>query len=57
MREQEPVISQFIDLLIDRLHNVCSNGKEVVDIVSWFNVSCHTLVFNLPIDKVVIMVQ
>jgi cytochrome P450 len=46
MREQAPVINQFIDLLIQRLHAVCADGSDVVDIVSWFNVS--VILLSLP---------
>ncbi|KAI1414211.1 cytochrome P450 [Hypoxylon sp. FL1857] len=37
LREQEPVIREYVDLLFQRLHQVSQDGTATVDIVSWYN--------------------
>jgi hypothetical protein len=39
LREQEPAISQYVDLLIERLHERCQDGEKPLNIVDWYNVS------------------
>lgn len=37
MREQEPIIKSYIDLLMQRLRENCAGGQAPVDMSSWFN--------------------
>ncbi len=39
LREQEPVIQEFVDLLIRRLGEESSKGDKPLDMAIWFNVS------------------
>ena len=39
LREQEPVIQRFVDLLIRRLGEESLKGEKPLDIAAWFNVS------------------
>jgi cytochrome P450 len=39
LREQEPVIQRFVDLLIRKLGDASHGGQQAVDIAAWFNVS------------------
>jgi averantin hydroxylase len=41
MREQQPVITSYVNLLINRLREHSSQGSQ--DMVSWFNVSSRKL--------------
>ncbi|KFX95463.1 hypothetical protein V490_03843 [Pseudogymnoascus sp. VKM F-3557] len=47
LRLQEPLMKGYIDLLIKRLKENCKNGKEPVDIVSWYNWTTFDLVGDL----------
>lgn len=37
MREQEPIIKAYVDLLMTRLRERCANGEKPLDMASWFN--------------------
>ncbi|RYC65673.1 hypothetical protein CHU98_g552 [Xylaria longipes] len=37
LRDQEPVLKEYVDTLIRRLHEECGNGEQVIDIASWYN--------------------
>ncbi|GAP85068.1 putative averantin oxidoreductase [Rosellinia necatrix] len=37
LREQEPVLQEYIDTLFRRLHEECGNGERPIDIVGWYN--------------------
>lgn len=39
LRSQEHVVSNYADLMLDRLEECVASGKPVVNIVDWFNVS------------------
>lgn len=45
MKEQEPIIKSYIDLLIERLHGLASqnDSKNIIDMVRWYNVSLEWL--------------
>jgi cytochrome P450 len=38
LREQEPLIQSYCDLLMKQLHHHCDNGNKMVDLVKWYNV-------------------
>lgn len=40
LRDQEPIIKNYIDLLMQRMHERAKAG-ETVEMTSWFNVSYH----------------
>ncbi|KXH65979.1 cytochrome P450 [Colletotrichum salicis] len=37
MKEQEPVIGGYVDLLLRRLHENCDDGTRALDLRDWFN--------------------
>lgn len=37
MREQEPIIQSYVDLLIKRLHEHSEGGTKPVDMAAWYN--------------------
>jgi cytochrome P450 len=39
LRDQEPVIQQYVDLLVRRLEEESMDGNKSMDIAAWFNVS------------------
>lgn len=48
MREQEIIITSYIDLLIHRLHENATNGPQ--DIVAWYNWTTFDLIGDLAFD-------
>lgn len=46
MREQEPIIKSYIDLLMKRLKENCNDGHTPVDMSSWFNFTT----FDVSVD-------
>jgi cytochrome P450 len=44
LRGQEPVIQRYVDLLIQKLHEVGQDGSVPVDMLAWYNVSVKDLV-------------
>lgn len=47
MREQEPLIRSYVDLLIKRLGEHCKGGEEEVDMCKWFNFTT----FDVSLDS------
>ncbi|KAI1083821.1 putative cytochrome P450 [Whalleya microplaca] len=47
MREQEPIIRKYIDLLLERLHQECGNGKEKLNMEAWYNWTTFDIVGDL----------
>ncbi|KAI1112770.1 isotrichodermin C-15 hydroxylase [Nemania sp. NC0429] len=47
MREQEPEIVKYVDLLIKRLHQECHQGKEKLNIEAWYNWTTFDIVGDL----------
>ncbi|KAI0876236.1 averantin oxidoreductase [Hypoxylon argillaceum] len=37
LREQEPILKEYINTLFHRLDKECQNGEQPLDIASWFN--------------------
>lgn len=48
MREQEPVIKGYIDLLIQRLHENC---KKPVDLAAWYNFTTFDIIGDLAFGE------
>ncbi|KAI4870708.1 putative cytochrome P450 [Hypoxylon rubiginosum] len=47
MRQQEPMIAQYIDLLLKRLHEECGEGKTKLNVEAWYNWTTFDIVGNL----------
>ncbi|KAK2590547.1 hypothetical protein QQS21_011766 [Conoideocrella luteorostrata] len=47
MREQEPRIVQFVDLLISRLHHWCNDGNTALRMDSWYNFTTFDIIGDL----------
>ncbi|KAH8647387.1 putative cytochrome P450 [Xylariales sp. PMI_506] len=47
MRQQEPLISEYVDLLIQQLHRSCENGKIKMNIEAWYNWTTFDIVGDL----------
>lgn len=43
LKEQEPVLLHYIDLLIQRLVQKCEEGRAALNAVDWYNVSKSVL--------------
>ncbi|KAI1428035.1 isotrichodermin C-15 hydroxylase [Xylaria sp. FL1777] len=47
MREQEPEIIKYVDILIKRLHEVCDQGNKKLNLEAWFNWTTFDVVGSL----------
>ncbi|CAN8105332.1 unnamed protein product [Discula destructiva] len=47
MRDQQPFIRKYIDLLIKRLHEIGAGGSKAVDIMSWYNFTTFDVIGDL----------
>lgn len=47
MRQQESMIVEYVDLLVQRLHEECDNGKRVLNMEEWYNWTTFDIVGNL----------
>lgn len=47
MREQEPMITRYVDLLTDRLHQNCGDGKNEIDISHWYEWTTFDVISDL----------
>ncbi|XHG06437.1 hypothetical protein AWENTII_009632 [Aspergillus wentii] len=51
MREQEPLIKQYIDLLIQRLNENCGGGSKTVDLAAWYNFTTFDIIGDLTFGE------
>ncbi|KAJ5540699.1 cytochrome P450 monooxygenase, partial [Penicillium frequentans] len=51
MREQEPLIQLYIDLLIQRLHENCAAGQKAVDLTAWYNWTTFDIIGDLAFGE------
>jgi cytochrome P450 len=51
LREQEPLIKQYIDLLMLRLHENCAVGSKSVDMVAWYNFTTFDIIGDLTFGR------
>ncbi|KAI9041494.1 cytochrome P450 [Aspergillus affinis] len=51
MRAQEPLITQYVDLLIRRLHEKCGDGTKSIDMASWYNFTTFDIIGDLAFGK------
>ncbi|KAI1846205.1 hypothetical protein JX265_010582 [Neoarthrinium moseri] len=47
MREQEPLIAKYVDLLLQRLHQKCDRGNEPLNLETWYNWTTFDVVGDL----------
>lgn len=47
MRQQEPLIVKYVDLLLKRLTEECDNGKTALNIEAWYNWTTFDVIGNL----------
>ncbi|OTA54162.1 cytochrome P450 [Hypoxylon sp. EC38] len=47
MREQEPIIGEYVDLLMRRLGEHCKDGQAVLDMRNWLNFTTFDVIGNL----------
>jgi len=51
LREQQPLITKYIDLLIKRLHENCQNGEVLLDISKWYNWTTFDVIGDLAFGE------
>lgn len=51
MREQEPLIQVYIDLLIKRLHENCGAGSKALDMAAWYNWTTFDIIGDLAFGE------
>jgi hypothetical protein len=53
MREQEPIIVGYIDLLVQRLHEHCGKGadKKPMDMTAWYNWTTFDIIGDLAFGE------
>lgn len=51
LREQEPLIKKYIDLLVQRLHENCANGDAELDMTAWYNYTTFDIIGDLAFGE------
>lgn len=51
LREQEPMMQNYINMLIQRLHENCQQGKQAIDICAWFNYTTFDIIGDLTFGE------
>ncbi|KAK3939376.1 Isotrichodermin C-15 hydroxylase [Diplogelasinospora grovesii] len=51
MREQQPIIKGYIDLLIRKLRENCENGKKTVNMAAWYNYTTFDVIGDLAFGE------
>ncbi|KAL8826507.1 MAG: hypothetical protein Q9191_003760 [Dirinaria sp. TL-2023a] len=51
LRDQEPFVKQYVDLLIQRLHERAASPDPKVDLVEWYNFTTFDIVGDLAIAQ------
>lgn len=51
MRDQEPLIGKYIDLLIQRLHEYCAAGSKALDLGAWYNFTTFDVIGDLAFGE------
>nr|ACN71233.1 cytochrome P450 ClCP1 [Colletotrichum lindemuthianum] len=51
LRDQQPIIKRYIDLLIQRLHEHCDNGAEALDLAAWYNYTTFDIIGDLAFGE------
>ncbi|KAF4778885.1 cytochrome P450 ClCP1 [Colletotrichum scovillei] len=50
LRDQQPLIMKYVDLMIQRLHENCS-GEEPVDLMAWYNFTTFDIIGDLAFGE------
>jgi len=51
IRDQEPIIQQYVDLMIRQLHRSCEGGREALDMTAWYNWATFDLIGDLTFGE------
>jgi cytochrome P450 len=51
LRGQEPIIKNYVDLLMQRLHENILDGKNAVDMVAWYNFTTFDIIGDLAFGE------
>lgn len=51
MMNQQPIITQYVDLLIQRLHENCEGGSRKLDMTSWYNWCTFDIISDLAFGE------
>lgn len=51
MMNQQPLITQYVDLLIQRLHENCEGGLRKLDMTSWYNWCTFDIISDLAFGE------
>lgn len=51
MREQQPIIQGYVNLLIQRLRERCDGGKQPLDAVAWYNYTTFDIIGDLAFGE------
>ncbi|KAH8819081.1 cytochrome P450 [Xylogone sp. PMI_703] len=51
MLEQEPLITKYVDILMEPLQKLSSSGNEPLDIVKWYNYTTFDIIGNLAFGE------
>ncbi|KAJ0371552.1 hypothetical protein COL26b_009534 [Colletotrichum chrysophilum] len=52
LREQEPIINSYVDLLLLRLRQLCSpNGRTKIELTSWYNFTTFDIIGDLTFGE------
>jgi cytochrome P450 len=51
IRDQQPIIKPYIDLLIERLRQKCDDGTTMQDMVMWYNYTMFDVIGDLSLGE------
>lgn len=51
MREQQPIIIDYVNLLIRQLHERCQGGQKPIDAVAWYNYTTFDVIGDLAFGE------
>ncbi|KAJ6095928.1 hypothetical protein N7486_006674 [Penicillium sp. IBT 16267x] len=51
LREQEPIIKSYVDLLMQRLREKCEDGNKALDMVAWYNFTTFDIIGDLAFGE------
>lgn len=51
LREQQPLITQYIDLLVQRLREHCEDGRAELDMCAWYNYTTFDVIGDLAFGE------
>ncbi|KAJ4389106.1 hypothetical protein N0V93_006568 [Gnomoniopsis smithogilvyi] len=51
LREQQPIIKRYIDMMVQRLHESCEAGSKSTDMVKWYNYTTFDVIGDLAFGE------